>query len=230
MYAWLKMAAVLIVTAMLTRLTPFSFFFRNVDTLIHELSHALVTLVLSGKVRYIYLFSDQSGVTLTSFASAWKGIPISLAGYTGSAMFAVLLFFLFAHRKVKAGLIVIASLALIGLLLFVRNNYGMMWSGGFVAVTILVYAFAPSWLRNGYYLLIAFICLVESVLSSFTILSMSFLYPSIAGDATNLSNYTHVPAFVWGILFTLFSLWCAKHSTMLLFRKEPEPIDESLGM
>lgn len=223
MIAWLKMAAVLIVTAMLTRLTPFSFFFRNVDTLVHELSHALITLVLSGKVMYIHLFSDQSGVTLSSYTSAWNGIPISLAGYTGSALFAVLLFFLSAYRKVKAGLIVIAALALIGLLLFVRNSYGMMWSGGFIAVTVLVYAAAPPWLRNGYYLLIAFICLVESVLSSITILSMSIINPSAAGDATNLSHYTYVPAFVWGAFFTLFSLWCAKHSTMLLFRKVPEP-------
>ncbi|HIW33214.1 MAG TPA: M50 family metallopeptidase, partial [Candidatus Paenibacillus intestinavium] len=212
---------VLIVTAFLTRLTPFSFFFRNVDTLIHELSHAMATLVLSGKVMYIHLFSDQSGVTLSSYTSTWKGVPISLAGYMGSALFAVILFMLFSHRKVKAGLIIIAALALFGLLLFVRNGYGMMWSGGFIAVTVLVYVAAPAWLRNGYYLLIAFICLVESVLSSFTILSMSLLTPDTAGDATNLSKYTHIPAFVWGILFFLFSLWCAKHSTALLLRKEP---------
>ena len=215
------MAVVLIVTAILTRLTPFSFFFRNVDTLIHELSHALTTLVLSGKVMYIHLFSDQSGVTLSSYTSTWKGIPISLAGYMGSALFAVLMFLLFAHRKVKSGLLIIAALALIGLLLFVRNVYGMMWSGGFIAVTVLVYVAAPAWLRNGYYLLISFICLVESVLSSFTILFISFLHPDAAGDATNLSKYTHIPAFVWGILFVLFSLWCAKLSTALLFRKEP---------
>lgn len=222
MYSWLKMSLVLFITVILTRLTPFSFFFRNVNTLIHELSHALATLVLSGKVMYIHLFSDQSGVTLSSYTSVWKGIPISLAGYTGSALFTVLLFFLFAHRKVKAGLIVIAALALLGLLLFVRNSYGMIWSGGFIAITILVFIAAPPWLRNGYYLLIAFICLVESVLSSLTILSLSFLNPSAAGDAANLSEYTQVPAFVWAIFFALFSLWCAKHSTALFFRKRPE--------
>ncbi len=222
MYAWLKMAVVLVVTAMLTRLTPFSFFFRNVDTLVHELSHALATLMLSGKVMYIHMFSDQSGVTLSSYTDAWKGIPISLAGYMGSALFAVLLFALFAYRKVKGGLIVVAVMASVCLILFIRNSYGMMWSGGFIALTVLICFVAPPWLRNGYYLLIAFICLVESVLSSFTILSLSFLNPDAAGDAANLSNYTYVPAFVWGIGFVLFSLWCAKVSTSFLFRKEPE--------
>lgn len=217
-------------TSLLTRLAFFSFFFRNVNTLIHELSHAFATLVLSGKVLFIHLFSDHSGVTLSSYTNAWKAIPISLAGYVGSALFAVLLFYLYATRKIKLGLIIIASLALIGLLFFVRNNYGMIWSGGFVAVTVLVYIFAPPWLRNGYYLLIAFICLVESVISSFTILSLSFLYPSEAGDAANLSKYTYIPAFVWGVFFTLFSLWCAKHSTMLFLRKQPDVFTRSRGI
>jgi hypothetical protein len=48
----------MLITAFLTRFIPFSEFFRNVDTLVHELSHALVTLLLSGSVMFINLYAD----------------------------------------------------------------------------------------------------------------------------------------------------------------------------
>ncbi|MCQ6562620.1 M50 family metallopeptidase [Paenibacillus mendelii] len=219
MRAWLKMAGIVIVTAILTRFIPFSEFVRNVDTLVHELAHALVTLLLSGSVMYIHLFGNQSGVTLSSYTEAWMVIPISLAGYVGSALFALLLFLLHAYKRERAGLIVVTVLAVVGLALFVRNGYGMVWCAGFAALTALIYAAAPPWLRTGYYLLISFICLVESVISSIVILSIAVVEPGSASDAANLSQVTRVPAFIWGLLFTAFSLWCAKLSTGLLFRR-----------
>jgi len=169
---------------------------------------------------YIHLFGNQSGVTLSAYTDAWMAIPISMAGYVGSALFALLLFFLHARRREQAGLIVVAVLAAAGLILFVRNGYGMIWCGAFAALTIVICAAAPLWLRNGYYLLIAFICLVESVLSAFIILALSFTDPGAAGDAANLRAVTTVPAFIWGLLFTAFSLWCARLSTSLLFRRQ----------
>ncbi|RKP44806.1 M50 family peptidase [Cohnella endophytica] len=217
--AWIKTAIYLTVAAFLTRFVPFSEFFRNVDTLVHELSHALVTLILSGSVRVIYLYSDQSGVTYSSYASAWKAIPISLAGYMGSALFSLLLFYLHSRKKEKAGLIAIAIVAALGLALFVRNGYGMAWCGGFAAVTVLVYTLSRPGLIKGYYLLIAFICLVESVISAIILLSIALQRSGTAGDASNLSQATHVPAVFWSLLFVLFSLWCARSSVALFSKR-----------
>ncbi|MGN7360799.1 M50 family metallopeptidase [Paenibacillus sp. SAF-054] len=213
------MILVVFLTSILTRFLPFSAFFRNVDTLVHELSHAIVTLVLSGKVRVIHLYSNQSGVTLSSYAENWMAIPISLAGYIGSALFALLLFVLYAKRKERAGLIVVMALAAIAAALFVRNGYGVLWCTGFAVLSALVAFMAPSWLRKGYYILVAFICLVESVISPFVILSLSVFKPGSAGDAANLSRATHVPAFIWCLVFAAFALWCAKLSTSLLFKR-----------
>ncbi|MFC5472235.1 M50 family metallopeptidase [Cohnella suwonensis] len=208
----------LAITALLTRFIPFSAFFRNVDTLVHELSHALVTLLLSGDVRFIHLYADQSGVTLSAYSSTWKGVPISLAGYIGSALFALLLFYLHSKRKEKAGLIAIAVVAVLGLAFFVRNAYGMWWCGGFAAATFVVYRLSKPGLIKGYYFLIAFICLVESVVSSIIVLSAA-LRGSSAGDASNLSQASHVPALFWALLFTVFSLWCAKGSIALFYKR-----------
>lgn len=217
--SWLMMGGILFVTAVLTRLLPFSEFFRNVNTLIHEMAHAVVTLLLSGDVMYIYLFSDQSGVTLSSYSGKGTAVFIALAGYVGSSLFTVLLFYLYARRRERLGLVVVTILAAIGLALFVRNGYGMAWCAGFGVLTGFIYAFAPPWLKTGYYTLIAFIFLVESVISSFVILSLSFVKPEAAGDAAILGQMTVMPAFAWSLLFVVFALWCAKVSTGLLFRR-----------
>ncbi|WP_042170537.1 M50 family metallopeptidase [Paenibacillus gorillae] len=219
MRAWLQTAVVVLVTVILTRFIPFSAFFRNVDTLVHELGHALAALLLKGQVNHIYLYANQSGVTYTSYAESWMSIPISLAGYTGAALFALLLFWLYARKNERAGLYLVTALAAIGLALFVRNGYGMLWCAGFAIVTGVIGAMAPQWLRHGYYLLIAFICLVESILSPFVILSLSITSPGAAGDAANLSRATILPGFIWALLFVAFALLCARFSVSLLFKR-----------
>jgi len=218
MSSWVKMALFVLITAMLTRFVPFSAFFRNVYTLVHEMAHAVMTLILSGSVLYIELYADQSGVTHSMIQPGWRSILISLAGYTGAALFAWLLFRLQASGREKTGLPIVAAVAALGLLLFVRNGYGVIWCAGFAGITLLICLLAPGWLRMFYASLVAFICLVESVLSSMTILTLSILTPAEAGDAANLSRETFIPAAVWGAFFALFSLWCAKNATAILFR------------
>ena len=219
MLSWLRTGIIIVVTIILTRLIPFSPFFQNVNTLIHELSHAIIALLLKGSVMQIHLFADQSGVTYTTFAEGWMMIPIGLAGYIGSALFAVMLFALFAKNKIRAGLAIVAVCAGVALILFVRNDYGAAWCAGFTIITILVCWVAPGWLQKSYYLLIAFICLVESIISSLIILLLSLTDPSAAGDAASLSSATFLPAAVWAVLFVAVSLWCARVSIAQLFRR-----------
>ncbi len=213
------MIAVVVLTSILTRFFPFSAFFRNVDTLVHELSHALMTLALSGRVNVIHLYSNQGGVTLSTFDRNWMAIPISLAGYVGSALFAVLLFYLYARRQERAGLITAMILAIVAAALFVRNGYGVIWCIGFAVLSGLVAFAAPPLLQRCYYMLIAFICLVESVISPFVILFRSVTRPGSAGDAANLAEATYVPAVVWCLVFVAVSLCCAKLSTTMLFKR-----------
>jgi hypothetical protein len=218
MSSWVKMALFVLVTAMLTRMLPFSEFFRNVYTLVHEMAHAVATLLLSGSVLYIELYADQSGVTHSLIQAGWRSAVISLAGYTGAALFAWLLFGLQAGGREKTGLLIVAVIAAVALLLFVRNGYGILWCAGFAGVTLLICLLAPGWLRVFHASLVAFICLVESVISSITILAIAIMDPAAAGDAANLSRATAIPAVAWGLFFAGFALWCAKNATATLFR------------
>ncbi|MDG0872830.1 M50 family metallopeptidase [Paenibacillus thiaminolyticus] len=221
---WGKTVVFLVVAAVLTRVIPFSSFFRNVDTLVHEFGHAIVTLLVSGKVLYIHLFADHSGVTYSSAAAhSWRFILIALAGYIVSTVFAVLLFYGYARGKQQTGLMAILILTAISLLFFVRNGYGVMWCIGFLLLTAAI-CFCPwPWLRQGYYLLVAFIALVESVLGPVFLLILAVQNPGQAGDAANLARLTPVPAALWALLFTAVALLGARECLRLFLHPRKSP-------
>lgn len=228
MNKWLNTILLLIASAVLTRLIPFSSLFRNLNTMIHEFGHAMITLITSGQVSGIELNADHSGVTYTTISSTWSGLPIGLAGYMGSSIFVIVLFYLYHKRKQKVGILLTGMIALIMLILYVHQGFGLYWLIGFVIVSGLM-MIAPEWLRNGYYLVILFLTLEESVLSSITILWLSITSLSGAGDAAGLAQQFGIPAVIWGVIFTGFSLWCAHRSLQLFWRKRKPPVYRAGG-
>lgn len=211
---WLKTILFLIGSALLTHLIPSSLF-RNLDTMVHEFGHAAVTLALSGKVMYIELYQNHSGVTYSTITKAWSIIPVALAGYMTASLFAWMLFAAFSRGKQRLGLQIMTLLSVLSLVLFVRNSFGITWLLGFIILTVAVLAFAPKWLRDFYYLLLAFICLEESVFGPISLAIYAFMDPNQAGDATNLANHTPIPAFIWALGFSFFALWCAKQAVQV---------------
>ena len=197
----LKAVLFLVASAILTRLIPFSSWFRTLDTMIHEFGHAVVTLLLSGRVLRIELNADHSGTTYSYLSSGWSSVLVSLSGYTIASIFAVLLFYGYAKRKQAAGLILITLLAAVNLLFFVRNSYGVWWLVIFMALNIVFYF------------------LEESVVGPLTLAITSLTHPRQAGDAANLAHMTVLPAIAWSVLFLLFALWCTTQSLTLFWRK-----------
>lgn len=214
----LKTVLFLVVSAFLTHLIPFSDYFRNLDTMIHEFGHAVVTLALSGKVMYIELYANHSGVTYSQVSSRWSLIPISMAGYATASLFALLLFRLRSVGKERLGLQLMTLVAVLSLVLFVRNAAGITWLIGFIILNVLVLAIVPRWLRDLYYLLLAFLTLEESVFGPFSLILYAWNDPMRAGDASNLGSVTPLPAIGWAVLFTVFSLWCAVRALKLFLR------------
>lgn len=217
---WLTTVLFLAVSAVLTRWIPFSDFFRNVDTMVHELGHAFVTLLLSGQVLYIELYANHGGVTYSYIESGWRTIPLGLAGYLIASIFAYWMFRLYAGGRLGLGLMMLSALAVLSLVLFVRNPVGIYWLIGFIVVNCVAVIVPFGWLRNFYYLLVAFICLEESVMGPITLAYLSLTNPSAAGDAAGLANTTGIPALAWSIAFLVFALWCAKAALARFFGKK----------
>lgn len=219
MNKWLKTLLFLAGSALLTRFIPFSSLFRNLDTMIHEFGHALVTLLLSGRVLRIELYADHSGVTYSAIGAGVKAIAVSLAGYPLASLFSVLLFYLYRKERHRGGLLLASAVALVMLLLYVRGGFGMFWLSGFIVLNIAVLLLWPKFSKY-YYLFLAFLTLEESVAGTLVLVSASIFSPSGAGDAANLARMTPLPAILWALLFLLFSLLCAKWALGLFFKKE----------
>ncbi|TLS49331.1 M50 family metallopeptidase [Paenibacillus antri] len=221
---WIVTLALLVGCFALTEWLPFSPYFRNMDTMIHEFGHAAATLLLSGEVQYIHLYEDHSGVTLSAVESGWRLLPVSLSGYMTASLFAVLLFALHRHGQHRLGLAIVTVVALVCLVLFVRNDFGTQWLLGFIGINVVAFVLPIGFVRVAYYLLLAFLSLVESVVGAITITILAATTPSGAGDAANLANATGIPAIVWGVFFLLFALWCAKRAIGHFLPRPKKPL------
>lgn len=203
----------------MTRLIPFSSLFRNLDTMIHEFGHALVTLLLSGSVLRIELYADHSGVTYSAIEAGGRAILVSISGYLLASLFALLLFYLYSRGRHEWGLILATGVAAVMLVLYVRGSFGMIWLSGFIALNILMLTVWKK-VSKYYYLLLAFLTLEESVMGSLFLVYAAGISPTRAGDASNLARLTPIPAIIWALLFFLFSLLCAKWALGLFFKRE----------
>lgn len=221
---WLLTILFLIGSAFLTRLIPFLSFFRYLDTMIHEFGHALTALMFSGRVMYIELYADHSGVTQTLLTKPWSTVPVALSGYMTASLFAWLLFAWNARGMQRQGLMLVTALAAVSLLFFVRNGYGMGWLAGFLALNFIVLVWAGRRVTQGYYWVVAFLSLEESVMGPISLTLQAWNQPTMAGDASLLAKATPLAAPVWGIFFCLFSLWCAKNSLQAFFGRRKRKI------
>lgn len=182
-------------------------FFNVINTLIHELGHALFALPFDGVVKKIELFNDTSGTTTTQCKSKVGSFFVSIAGYLFAALFAYFAFFLISVGYHKGFIITITLIAFFTLLLWIRNSYGVIWVLIFTALnSYLIYN------NNEYYLqliglLYATFIGVEALSSSFVVLYLSIFRKGQAGDATILAKSTKIPAFIWGVLFASISLY-----------------------
>jgi hypothetical protein len=214
---WLVVVGFLLISCILTRLIPFSFFFRNVNTMMHELGHAAAALLTSGEVHRIVLNADHSGVTFASVTSGWSAVLVGLAGYIPASLFAVLMFYLHYRRQEKRGLMAISLIAVLMLLLFVHEGFGVGWLMGFVLLNLVMWLIGGTVCRL-YFLLLAFLTLEESVLGAVNLLLIAIVDPPAAGDAANLAAATGIPAPAWSALFVIVAFLCAREAIRLLFR------------
>jgi hypothetical protein len=189
-------------------------FFNIINTAIHELGHALMALLIDGKVHKIELWGDSSGVTVTQSKSKIGSFLIALAGYPFAAAVGGLLIFMNSVGYEKGVVAGLPLLFLIMLIFWIRNIYGIIWTLLFIAINVyLIYYDKTDWIMiaaNFY----AITIIIESLSSSFTILYLSLFRSDSAGDTSNLQKITHIPTLFWGVLFCSFSCfmgyWCWK--------------------
>ena len=139
-------------------------------------------------------------------------VPVGLAGYMTASLYTWFLFAAYRRERYKIGIMVTTAAAVTALILFVHNGFGFGWLLGFAGLNLVMLVFAGKQLNRYYLLLLAFLSLEESVFSPLWLNFSAVQNAELAGDATELSHATGVPALVFTIWFTLFALWCAKRA------------------
>jgi hypothetical protein len=202
---------ILLITALLlTRIPVLGKYFRSVNTLVHEAGHAFATLLLSGEVIAVNLFADTSGTTVTKAKGKFPQALIALAGYPVSALTGWLCLYLLYKGYNLYILFILTSIALIIMILSLRNAYGLFWAGTFVLLNLLLIYFNNRPLIQVFATFYSVIIFTDAVISSVVLLVLSIKQPKKAGDASNLQKITKIPAAIWAILllvFTLFISW-----------------------
>lgn len=200
---------ILVITLIITRIPYMGKYFRVVDTIIHETAHALMAVLTSGKVLSINLFSDTSGSTVTKSSSKFGQVLVSLAGYPISSFTALLLMYLISTGNHLLIIFILVSVAIIGMMLFIRNGYGLLWAGTFSVLNFLVIYFDNQLVIESLSIFYTLIILTDSLIAPLYLLVLSITKSSNAGDATNLKKATHIPAVIWAILFSVIAIYCS---------------------
>ena len=101
--------------------------FKGFNTLIHETGHAFMTLIFSGEVVAVELFYTGDGVAVTKSKSWFTKFFVSIAGYPFSSIISFVFAYLIYINKFDIILYAVISVAVLNILFWVRNPYGLVW-------------------------------------------------------------------------------------------------------
>lgn len=200
----------LCIALLLTRIPVLGKYFRSVNTLVHEAGHAFVTLLLSGEVIAVNLFADTSGTTVTKAKGKFAQALIAISGYPLSALTGWACMYLLSKNLNLYILFIFTSIALIIMILSLRNAYGLFWAGTFIVLNLLLIYFNNKLLIYSFATFYSVIVFTDAIISSVVLFVLSIKQPKKAGDATNLQKITKLPAAIWAtmlLVFTLFISW-----------------------
>jgi len=174
------------------------------NTHIHELMHALMTLATGGSAKTILVFGDGSGVTQSAGGST---LLIAAAGYIGaSAVGAGLIVLGSGAKRARQALFGLAVLLSVGLILWVRGDLiGLLSIGGWIA---LLFLFGKQAGGPAAMLGVQFLGMQQcfaSVQALWVLLGISAL-GDFENDAQIAAGASGIPGIVWAVAWCGISL------------------------
>jgi hypothetical protein len=175
-------------------------------TAAHELGHALVALLLGGKVARVHLWLDTAGLTTYSMparAGRARRAAVALAGYPAPGLAGLAAAGLVAAGLARWLLAAAAVVALILLVLWVRNPWGV-FSTLLSAAALAWIAFAgPAWWVTALAAGLAALLLAGGWRAAATHASGRERDRHGASDSVMASRLLYAPARLWSGLFVL---------------------------
>jgi hypothetical protein len=187
---------------LLNRIPYIGKYLRVVNTLFHESGHAFAALIASGEVYAVELFSDRSGTTVTKRAKSKGGqFFVAFMGYPFGSAVAYALFYMISISECRMVLYVLACFAVLNLMFYVRNSYGIFWLITFTATIFIMNIYGNDMVQYAFTSWLCGIMLFESLYSSIELISICRKKPKNAGDASDLAKLSHIPSMFWAVIF-----------------------------
>ncbi|MCC7430619.1 M50 family metallopeptidase [bacterium] len=177
--------------------TSIFFPFKIMAVFIHELSHALVSILTGGNVLELSISSDESGFVKQIGGNS---ILTASAGYVGSTIFGGILLVLASKNKFQRYIFLFFAVGILFVaILYVRNIFGIT----FCAVSILIfYSLFKLNLKYSYF----FLYFLGITSSFYAIYDLTDFLSGGRTDAVILSEITFIPAMVWAVLWSFLAL------------------------
>jgi hypothetical protein len=200
---WAAVAVSLVVS-----LTPWAQFllypFKLLTTWVHECGHALMTVLVGGRVTSITIEADTSGLTqsVVPIGRVARGLVAS-SGYLGAAVMGCLL--MAATRVEKWAHVMLLSLGafmLLTLALWMRNlfGFGVVLAWGVALVTL-----ARKGIANALQFLLSLLA-IQVALNSVYDIRVLFLIDRVQSDAATMARLFLLPSWVWATSWMLMSV------------------------
>ena len=203
--SWLWAA---VMVSLVVSLTPWARFllypFKLFTTWVHESGHALMTVLVGGRVTSITIEPDTSGLThsLVPVGRAARGLVAS-SGYLGAAVVGCLL--MAATRVEKWAHVILLSLGacmLLTLVLWMRNLFGILvvlaWGVALIALARQGIGNAPRFLLS--------LLAIQVALNSVYDIRVLFLIGRRQSDAATMARLFLLPAWAWATAWMLVSV------------------------
>ena len=195
------------------------------NTYIHELSHAVATVLTLGSVERILVQSDGSGVTYS--LGGWLPV-IASAGYIGSSLVgAATLYFSRTKESARVILVAFAVVLVVALALVVRGSVigyvmGVAWALGLGA--------AARWLKGDWLIFTARLLGFQLCLTSIQALSDLVVLSRLgtaATDAHNLRAATGISEEFWAYVWAVTACCGMFIGLVHAWKREDRPIATS---
>ncbi|WP_410571308.1 M50 family metallopeptidase [Amycolatopsis sp. cmx-4-61] len=181
---------------------------RNVVTLVHEAGHALAAVLVGRRLQGIKLHSDTSGVTVSRGKPEGPGMAFTaMAGYLAPSVLG-LLFASLLGADLVGTVLVLTALLLLGVLVMVRNAYGVFTVVASAAVLALIAFVAPVELQAPFSYLLTWFLLFGGVRPVAELQVKRRRGQARDSDADQLGRLTAVPPVLWVLVFAVATISC----------------------
>ena len=181
---------------------------RTVVTIAHEGGHGLAALLTRRRLSGIRLHSDTSGLTISSGRPDGPGMILTAAaGYVAPSLLGLGGAALLASGRITA-LLWIAILLLAGMLVMIRNGFGLLALVLACALFLAVSWYGSDGTRAAFACLGVWFLLLAGVRPVVELQRKRRTGGAADSDADQLARLTGVGAVLWVVLFLVVALAC----------------------